>query len=195
MKFNVIVADPPWFYNQRPTHQESKTKFGGGAHGTYQLMKDQDILELGSLVKPVADENCALFMWATMPRLDLGIDVVKAWGFRYVTTAFVWIKTNRDGSPATGPGYYSASNAEVLLLGVKGRMPPSRRLINQVVLAPRTEHSRKPEEFQDRIELMYPTASKLEMFARREREGYVCLGNEIDGMDIRDALPILAASN
>ncbi len=60
MKFSTVLADPPWFYNQRCTHQKTKTKFGGGAQGTYDLMGDKDVLELGPLVQQVADENSVL---------------------------------------------------------------------------------------------------------------------------------------
>jgi N6-adenosine-specific RNA methylase IME4 len=50
------------------------------------------------------------------------------------------------------------------------------------------KHSAKPEALQDSLEIMFPTATKLEMFARRIRPGWTCLGNEIDGQDIREAL-------
>lgn len=50
------------------------------------------------------------------------------------------------------------------------------------------KHSAKPEHLQDSLELMFPNAKRMEMFARRVRTGWVCLGNEIDGEDIRDAL-------
>ena len=32
---------------------------------------------------------------------------------------------------------------------------------------------------------------RIELFAREDYEGWVCLGNEIDGRDIRDSLPEL----
>lgn len=50
------------------------------------------------------------------------------------------------------------------------------------------QHSAKPEHLQDSLELMFSNVNKIEMFARRVRTGWVCLGNEIDGEDIRTAL-------
>lgn len=55
------------------------------------------------------------------------------------------------------------------------------------------KHSKKPEMLQDSLELMFPgsvleTMNKIELFARRKRDGWTTLGNEIDGLDIRDAL-------
>ncbi len=57
-----------------------------------------------------------------------------------------------------------------------------------VCFAPNLKHSAKPEELQNSLDIMFSGANKLELFARRERPGWTCLGNEIDGKDIRDAL-------
>lgn len=50
-------------------------------------------------------------------------------------------------------------------------------------------HSRKPEDVQDRIEQLFD-GPYVELFARRQRSGWLCLGNEIDGLDIRDSLQV-----
>lgn len=209
-KYQVLLCDPPWLYNSRKAGNERtyrKTKFGGGAEKHYPLMKDAEILALAPMVDSLADENCALFLWATCPRLPLAIEVMKAWGFRYATVAYVWIKRcpcKHTGATTIGistfggaalrwcprcgaiknshsvwtlpevnlpnliynPGYYTASNAEIVLLGVRGSMRPKQPMIQQVVEAPRGKHSAKPEEVRRRIELMYPDARKIELFAR-----------------------------
>lgn len=54
------------------------------------------------------------------------------------------------------------------------------------------EHSRKPNDVHERIDEMYPSVRKLELFARRPYRGWACLGNEIDGLDIGDALSLAA---
>ncbi len=60
------------------------------------------------------------------------------------------------------------------------------------VIAPMTRHSEKPEEVQDRIERLV-SGPYLELFARRRREGWATVGNELDGLDIRESLARLAA--
>lgn len=75
MKYNIILADPPWLYNARNNPQ---TKFGSGMH-IYNGMTTKDLCSLP--VSEIADTNCALFLWVTFPRLTDGLEVMKAWGF------------------------------------------------------------------------------------------------------------------
>lgn len=181
MKYQVILADPPWHYNNRKTggERKNKTKFGGGAMKHYPLMKDSELLGMADFISTLADNNCALFMWTTMPRLDFGIELLKAWGFRYATNAFTWVKTSsKTGSFIYGPGYYTASNTEVVLLGVRGSMEPVKKMAPSVIKHPRLEHSRKPD-IHGTIDEMYPSAKKIELFARRPYEGWDAWGNEI----------------
>lgn len=144
-------------------------------------------------------------MFSAVPR------VLDAWGFSYRSRAFTWVKTNklgfitlakllRSGTPREvveyiqkglwfmGNGYYSRANDEVCLLAVRGRMPVSDRGVRSLIVSPIREHSRKPEEQYERIERLYPREIKIELFARRMRPGWVTLGNEIDGLDIRESL-------
>ncbi len=57
---------------------------------------------------------------------------------------------------------------------------------------PITRHSAKPEEVQDKLEQLYGPVRRLELFARRKRAGWTCIGNELGGWDIRESLAILA---
>jgi N6-adenosine-specific RNA methylase IME4 len=57
-----------------------------------------------------------------------------------------------------------------------------------VSFAPNLGHSTKPEHLQDSLDIMFPDVEKLELFARRIRPNWTCLGNAIDGLDIREAL-------
>src|SRR5690606_15124530 len=41
-----------------------------------------------------------------------------------------------------------------------------------------SKHSAKPEDLQDMLDKMFPNGNKLEMFARRQRPGWWCIGNE-----------------
>lgn len=205
-KYNLILTDPPWHYAARISRGPgTRTKFGNGAEGHYPLMKDAELLAMAEQVKAIADKNCALLMWATFPRLDFGIELLKAWGFRYSTVAFVWVKTTHRARekfsnwlvrwddflkllPATGPGAYTASNVEIVLLGVRGSMPPKKRMQGQLIFAPRREHSRKPDEVRERIVEIWGDVPRCEMFCRHPAEGWDSFGHGVDGRDIREVL-------
>ena len=177
MKYSIIYADPPWKYNQRWSMKEHKTRFGGGACNHYPMMTMDEIKALP--VQEMADENCALFLWCTFPNLTQQIELFEAWGFEYKTVAFTWVKTNPvDKRPFFDVGYYTKSNAEVCLLGVKGRMKPVSNSVSSVIIAPRREHSRKPDEARDRIVELFGDLPRIELFARCETPGWDVFGNE-----------------
>ena len=175
-KYDVILADPPWSYHGQQAKWGAAAKF-------YPTMSDDELLSLP--VGFIAKDNTVLFCWATGPRLDFAIRLVEHWGFCYRGMAFVWVKTTKAGVPIGARGVrpsivkpttefvIAASRVE------KGRpMPLADESVAQVVLAPVTEHSRKPDEVCARIERLYPIASRLELFARRERPGWEVWGNE-----------------
>jgi site-specific DNA-methyltransferase (adenine-specific) len=152
-------------------------------------MTDADLIAMRHWIDSIAAANCALFLWATCPRLDFATRLIRWWGFRYATVAFHWVKTTTHGKLHMGPGSYTASNPELVLLGVRGSMPPSRRLLPSVVESPEEfetiqfhssvmEHSRKPKGVLDRINLMYPDERKIELFCRYPSPGWDCWGNE-----------------
>ena len=143
-------------------------------------------------INRITNKDSMLFLWATMPKLDIAIDVMTHWGFSYTTSWMTWIKLKKDTSVVKirdngdgdgliyGPGAYTASNAELLLLGRKGKMLPQRyNMTPSVLFTPRTAHSAKPVQAYDRIELLYPNVSKIELFARRHRDGWTCWGDEL----------------
>lgn len=187
MRYKTIVLDPPWPYDRKNGQ--------GVATKQYQLMTWQDIYALRPLLHAVAAPDCAIFLWTTAPLLMEQSDVVRVWGFRYITKAFCWVKTKRNGSIFFGIGSYTASNTEDMWLLSNGT--PQRRAadVSQVLptletegfAAPMGRHSRKPEAIQDRIEQLFD-GPYLEVFARRHRPGWTCIGNELDGLDIRESL-------
>lgn len=194
MKFEIILADPPWFYNSRANKE---TSFRGGARSHYDLMKDADLLALP--VNEIAAERSVLFLWATWPRLDFALQLIAAWGFTYKTCGFDWFKVNLNGGLFHGVGYYSKSNSEPCLLATKGQpLKPATHDVSMALedfeqeafKALRREHSRKPEEVHNRIERMYPTARKLEMFSRRQRPQWVSWGNETNHVPLIETLTL-----
>ena len=218
---SVIVADPPWHYNDRKAtrrdNPNKSPKFGIGVKRRYSA-GTMSIPALCALpVAAIAHPDAYLFQWATCPRLPAAQEVMAAWGFPYVTVHSCWVKvypnkweaiTNADDIPAAifrGPGRYSPSNIELLLLGKRGKCwhPAEGWKPRQVILEPhprdpltgKIRHSRKPEVFQDEIDRwLRPHAEGefLELFATRERPNWTCLGHALTGTDIRDDLQGLA---
>ena len=132
-------------------------------------------------IPELADGNCALFMWCTFPQMDKQIKLFEHWGFKYKTVAFTWVKTNlHKNTPFFGVGYYAKSNAEVCLLGIRGKMKPVSNKVSSIIISPRREHSRKPDEARERIVQLFGDIPRLEMFARQKTEGWDILGNETD---------------
>jgi len=102
-KYSIIYADFPWKYNDR---RNTHTRFCGGAMAHYPVMGMSEIKTLN--IPDIANDNCALFLWCTFPQLDEQIKLFSHWGFKYVTQAFTWVKTNtKNGKPFFGIGYYT----------------------------------------------------------------------------------------
>ena len=163
-KYNIIYADPPWKYS---TNVSKK----------YLCLPIKDIQAFP--IQQIADDNCALFLWSVYAILPECIETLKKWGFRYVTVAFTWIKTNKkDGNPFMGMGNWTRANAEVCLLGVKGHLSRKSKKVRQVVLSPLREHSRKPDEIRENIVELLGDLPRIELFARQTVKGWDCWGNE-----------------
>jgi N6-adenosine-specific RNA methylase IME4 len=131
---------------------------------------------------PVADtaaDDCALILWATFPKLPEALRVINSWGFRYVTAAFNWFKTTKGGLPFFGVGYYTKSNSEIALLGVRGRMKPASNFVSQVIISPRERHSKKPDVVRDKVVELFGDLPRVELFARERTIGWDVWGNEV----------------
>lgn len=170
--FEIIYADPPWDYAGQVQHGGTSAGYTSSAAAFYPTMKESELVALP--VRDIAARNALLFLWTTGPQLEVSIRVMTAWGFAYKTIAFVWDKR------AVNPGAYTMSQTELCLVGKRGSIPKPRgaRNVRQLVSEMRTRHSAKPDEVAARIEAMFPTQTKLEMFARRARDGWTLWGNE-----------------
>jgi N6-adenosine-specific RNA methylase IME4 len=54
----------------------------------------------------------------------------------------------------------------------------------QVIFAPVREHSRKPDEIAQSIERLAGDVPKVELFARAQRTGWTCWGNEVGKFEV-----------
>jgi len=132
-------------------------------------------------VPKLADDNCTMFMWCTFPYLEDQIKLFRHWGFKYRTLGFSWINDQpQNGKPFFGVGYYAKSNCEVCLMGIKGKMRPISNKVSSVVISPRREHSRKPDEVRERIIELFGDLPRIELFARQKSEGWDVWGNEVE---------------
>lgn len=171
--FSTILADPPWRFSNRtgkvaPEHKRL---------GRYATMSLDEIKALP--VSEAAAENAHLYLWVPNALLPEGLEVMRAWGFKYVSN-IVWAKRRKDGGPdGRGVGFYFRNVTELLLFGVKGRMrtlAPGRSQVNMIETRKR-EHSRKPDEQYKLIEDCSP-GPYLELFARYPQPHWEVWGNE-----------------
>lgn len=182
MKFNIILSDNPWEYRDRARSGNR------GAECKYPVLKDEDIYALP--VEQIAADDCILFTWATLPKIQEALNSIKAWGFEYKTNAFTWVKRNKINQLTWfwGMGRWTRSNAELCLLATKGKPKRVSAAVHSIIEAPIMRHSAKPPEVRDRIVKLCGDLPRIELFAREQVTGWVSLGNDIDGKDIRDSL-------
>ncbi len=185
--YKVIYADPPWSY------QDKALAGNRGAGCKYNVMDTNDIARLP--VELLADKDCVLFMWVTMPKLNECFPLIKAWGFEYKTVAFTWVKRNKNAdSWFWGMGRWTRANAEVCLLATKGKPSRVSAAVHSVVDTPIEEHSKKPQEVRNRIIQLCGDVPRIELFARNKTEGWDVWGNEVES-DIQltsNQLPLAA---
>lgn len=170
--YQIIYADPPWNYRDQ-------CRAGNrGAVFKYPTMKLPQIKALP--VRHISADNCVLFMWATAPMLPEGLAVIDAWGFKYKTVGFTWVKTTSKGNLAVGMGHYTRANAEFCLIGVRGSPKRVDSGVQSAIISPRRKHSQKPDEIMDRIVRLYGNVPRIELFARERVDGWDAWGNEIE---------------
>ena len=172
MNFDIIYADPAWRYDF-----SKKTVDSIEEH--YPTMATEEICCLDIPSSP----DSVLFLWATAPKLVEALDVMRSWGFQYKTN-MVWDKVR------IGLGFWSRVQHEHLLIGTKGRFSPPdyQYRVSSVYREKKTRHSKKPDYIRNMIANAYSQCSKLELFGRELHEGWVTLGNEVGGEDIKESL-------
>ena len=173
-KYSIIYADPPWQYKVY-----SKKGLGRSAESHYLTMELEDIQALP--VGELADTDCILFMWTTIPLLKDCFSVMKAWGFEYKTVGFVWIKQNKKSdSLFWGMGHWTRANAEFCMLATKGRPKRKSAGVHQVIISHIEEHSKKPDIVRHKIIQLVGDLPRVELFAREKADGWDAWGNEVD---------------
>ena len=168
-KFSVVYADPPYRYDfdveSRATEKHYPTLT------LPEIINYRD--NQGVLITDKFADNCILFLWATAPKLNEALELIKAWEFTYKTN-LIWDKVKM------GLGWHCRNQHELLLIAEKGAMPlpsPASRP-KSIINAPRTKHSQKPRKIYRLIERAYPGYQYLELFGlKNNRKHWVTWGN------------------
>jgi len=198
LKYSIIYADPAWKYRDKAAAGKRGCEF------KYSVMDDDDICALP--VKDWVADDAVLILWATWPKLFEALQVINAWGFKYKTCAFLWVKLNplaldwkkflkkyctvaglkrliTVDAFFLGMGNWTRANTEFALLAVRGKPKRQSARVRQLVIDVRREHSRKPDEVRDRIVELCGDVPRLEMFARTSAPGWDVWGNEVEKFD------------
>jgi N6-adenosine-specific RNA methylase IME4 len=171
-KYKIIYADPPWSYRDKALAGNR------GAGCKYQVQEKDWLRKLP--VQLLAEDDCVLFLWVTMPLLDEGLELIKSWGFEYKTVAFTWVKKNKKAdSWFFGMGNWTRSNAELCLIGKKGKIKRQSASISSIIDTPIQEHSKKPDCTREKIISLMGDISRIELFARQRTDGWDVWGNEV----------------
>lgn len=171
LKYKIIYADPPWSYND---------KMSGHSFSLDHEYETQSKNWIANLpIQNIADKDCILFLWAVSPQLPEALEVMKAWGFKYITVAFVWSKHTKNKKKVSNLGRWTMGNVEVCLLGRMGKPQRICKNIKQLVEAERTSHSKKPQEVRKRIVELMGELPRIELFAREKVDGWHTWGNEV----------------
>ena len=183
----AILADPALRFVSRTAKGQ-----GRAPSRHYTDMTPEEVMALP--VRECAAADCFLFLWLPNPHVYLLGPIMSAWGFTLSGLAFSWIKTTKraavtplsvTAAPGAsspwhmGCGYSTRKNVELCWLGRRGK---PRRLdagVRELIIAPRREHSRKPDEQYARIE-QFCAGPYLELFARQRWPGWTPWGDQID---------------
>jgi N6-adenosine-specific RNA methylase IME4 len=197
LRYGAILVDPPWRMKMYSVKGMGRSPDGPVTRGMqrqnnperhYATMALDDIKALP--VNQLAAPHCALFMWVIDPMIPQALAVGAAWGFTFKTVAFYWAKERRITSERhklhtdpdhkrfpIGTGYWTRSNPEQCLLFVTGQPKRLSAAVRKLIISPRREHSRKPDECAAAIQKLV-AGPYVELFSRTPRPGWESWGNQ-----------------
>jgi len=172
-QYGVIYADPPWQFKTRSEKGKDKSP-----EKHYPVLSLADIISLP--VSNIAKPDSVLLMWVCDPMLDQALQVIDAWGFKYKTVGFTWVKKNKKAdSWFWGMGYWTRANAEICIIATRGKPKRISAGVHQIVDDRIMEHSRKPDTVRKRIVELVGDLPRIELFAREKPDGWDVWGNEV----------------
>jgi N6-adenosine-specific RNA methylase IME4 len=168
--FRVVVADPPWQFND---------KLPGASRGAEKNYKTLSVEALKRFALPPVADDAHLFLWRVASMQEEALAVVKAWGF-VLKSEIVWLKQTKNQKRWFGMGRQVRAEHETCLIATRGRPAVRSKSVRSTFAAKAGRHSAKPDEFFEIVEQLC-AGPYLELFARRERPGWTCLGDEKGG--------------
>ena len=178
-EYDVVYADPPWMYDGDPNGYAAAAKH-------YQLMTLEQLIAIP--VRTIMKKKSVLMLWATCPKLDVAMDLIRGWGLHYRGVAKVWVKTKQNGAimGAAGPRpSFVKPTTELLLVASTKRsgrtLPLLTEKMSQILMAsrPQNVHSKKPDVVRDQIVELFGDVRRIELFARTSAPGWDAWGNEV----------------
>ena len=174
-RYGLLCIDPPW--KQSKGGKKNVRPNSSGTHLDYQTISLDLIKEHIKVASELTEDNSILFLWTIDKYLFEAEQIAKDLGYK-LHARMIWNKVN--GIPAAFTVRYGH---EYLLYMYKGKLIPvtknERGKIHTVFTELVTKHSKKPEISYQIMERLYPNLQKLEMYARQERQGWDCWGNEV----------------
>lgn len=172
-KYQIVYADPPWSYGDKMRGHSFSLDH------EYHTQSQNWIEQLP--VKDIVEDHAVLFLWAVSPQIPEALACMKAWGFKFKTVAFCWVKETKNGKVVSNLGRWTMGGMELCLLGVRGTPNSWRqdKSIKQLVFAERTRHSAKPPEVRERIVQLLGDRPRVELFARQKTGGWDVWGDEV----------------
>jgi N6-adenosine-specific RNA methylase IME4 len=184
--YGAIAIDPASRFKSYTAIQSQNPSSRRDNERHYKTMSFAELAAL-PVKELAAPSGCHLFVWTSGPFLPQALKLIEIWGFRYSTRCFTWLKVRRtwDGqSPLlesdfpVGLGLTVRHQTEIVLLARRGNCRRQRKDVRELILAPRREHSRKPDEFYRRVEA-YCEGPFCELFARERRPNWCAWGDEV----------------
>src|SRR5262249_19422467 len=189
--YRVIAVDPPSHFKARTALQLQNWNSRRDVEKHYRTMSFEHLAALP--IAALAAPDAHLFIWSSGPFIPQALKLIEAWGFKYSTRCFTWVKLKRSSASAqlkfllpfteadlhVGLGLTVRHQTECVLLGRRGNARRNAKDIREVIIAPVREHSRKPDEFFNRVE-RYCSGPYLELFARERRANWDSWGDEVN---------------
>ena len=170
--FGVVVADCPWKFGD---------KLPGAGRGAEKHYTCMDLAKLCAFPLPPIADDAWLIFWRVGSMQAEALAVIAAWGFKPPVSELIWVKTAKAGGLRWGMGRSVRNCHEVALVCKRGKPERASASVPSVIFAPRGEHSEKPQAFYAAVEkLTGAEASRVELFGRRQRDGWTVLGDESD---------------